>query len=68
MNLVFDYLDGLMTGAEQRMDAAGVPKIVPDRCFVCKGAGAVEHKTAFGIDVTYCASCASRGYVLREAA
>lgn len=68
MNLVYDALNGVIAGAEQRMNDAGVPRIVQERCFVCGGRGTRERTTSAGVQIDYCAACASRGYVLKEAA
>ena len=63
MNLALESIYRAIDESAERM-----PKIVPERCFVCGGRGVTEKRTPIGVEITYCATCASRGHILREAA
>jgi len=39
MNLIFDALNAQLDAGDRRMDAAGMPKIVPIACPFCGGSG-----------------------------
>lgn len=66
MNLVIDYMNGLLSDAEKRMDAAGIPKLVRERCPFCAGSGLRElgHGPLAQLDT--CAACTGRGYITCE--
>lgn len=69
MNLLHDYVDGLIGGAEKRLDEAGVPKPVQIvTCPYCKGDGWRETgMNDVGVGYGHsCAYCAGRGFVATE--
>ena len=65
MNLAFSYLDGLLSDAEKRMDAAGIPspKIVRERCPFCAGSGLREIGQGPLAKLDTCAACFGKGFV-----
>ena len=55
---IFDALHAELDAAEARMDAAGVPKLLRLRCYLCHGEGWVGS--------AQCVVCAGRGHVVTE--
>ena len=59
---VFDLMSDLIGGAERRMDAAGVPKLLRHSCELCDGTRRdLTYRTE-----TRCAACNGRGYIVTE--
>ena len=67
MNLVLDYMSGLLSDAEKRMDAAGIPKLVRERCPFCAGSGLREIGRGPLAKLDTCAACFGKGFVNVEA-
>lgn len=58
MNLMADFIHSLIAGAEQRMDTAGAPQIVRERCPYCEG-------TRYRFN-SPCTACAATGSITVE--
>jgi DnaJ-class molecular chaperone len=68
MNLIFDALHSALDAGDRRMDAAGVPKIVRERCPYCAGSGLREIGVGPLAKLDTCHACVGRGYIVAEVA
>jgi hypothetical protein len=69
MNIIFDALNAQLDAGDRRMDQAGVPKIVRERCpnpRCINGHVEVTHVSSWQVSVQRCTTCAGKGYVRRE--
>jgi uncharacterized protein (DUF983 family) len=67
MNLIFDALHQALDAGDGRMDAAGVPKIVRERCPYCGGFGERLIEGWLPLERHRCTACAGNGYITVEA-
>lgn len=65
MNLMFDFINELVSGAEQRMDAAGIP-LVRRTCDFCRGSGLREIGKGPLATLDRCAACNAKGFLVTD--